>query len=260
MNSSSAKLELEPLTENLQINKTCPACKNESGGKICKYCGEDLQPKRITLLKMLKDIPDVFFDLEHGLFYTILTFLKRPGQEIKEYFAGDRKKHYKPLKFVLFIGGFTTFIYSHFKFTDGKYQTSFEEFGTTWNSMFLLLQFPMIAFTTWLLFKSRKYTFGEHLVANAFLIGEVSLFNIALFPAYYMLDGSAAFAYAQYVYLLAIFAYYTYSFYDWFYERKGTGGLITSFAIVFGLVFVIFLITYVLQVLLFYAFTMLGWA
>ncbi len=124
--------------------------------------------------------------------------------------------------------------------------------------MFLLLQFPMIAFTTWLLFKSRKYTFGEHLVANAFLIGEVSLFNIALFPVYYMLDGSPAFVYAQWAYILSIFIYYTYSFYDWFYERKGTSGLTTSFAIVFGLVFVIFLITYVLQALLYYAFTMLG--
>ncbi len=82
----------------------CPCCDTLSDGQVCKHCGENLRPKRITFYNIIRDIPDVFFDVDNGLFYTMRTFLLRPGKEIRKYFAGDRKRHYKPLKFVLFIG------------------------------------------------------------------------------------------------------------------------------------------------------------
>lgn len=50
----------------------------------------------------------------------------------------------------------------------------------------LMLQFPVIAIFTWLFFRNRKYKFGEHLVANAFFIGEISITRIILFPLYYI--------------------------------------------------------------------------
>lgn len=245
---------------NITATIVCPACGTDNRGKLCNHCGEQLHPKRITFYNMMHDIPDVFFDIDHGLFYSIRTFLTRPGKEIRNYFAGDRKKHYKPLKFVLLIGGFTAFLFSRFQFSNGNPKTGFEEFGTTWNTLFLLLQLPMIAFFTWLFFKKRKYTFGEHLIANAYLIAEVSLFNIMLFPLYYILDGKPDIIYAFGSYYLSIIIYYSYAFYDWFYQRKGSEGLIVSIVFVFLLFVIIMVVSFFLQAILYYSFTSLGWA
>lgn len=120
------------------------------------HCGETLIPKRITVATLLHAIPDVFLYINHGLFYTMHNFLTRPEKEIRSYFAGNRKKHYKPLKFVLFIGGFATLIYFRFVFTNGRPQSDFDSFGNNWNSLLLLIQFPIIAFITWLLYKKNN--------------------------------------------------------------------------------------------------------
>ena len=238
----------------------CPACGRESGGEVCMHCGEILYPKRITVSRIIRDIPDVFFDLEQGLFYTIRTFLYNPGIQIKRYFAGDRSRHYKPLKFILFIGGFTTFIYAKCPITDGKPETAIEAFGTQWNSLILLLQMPLIAFITWLVFKKRQYTYGEHLVANSYIIAEVSVFNILIFPIQYFVNGTPYVAICYGLYLLFIIWYYSFAFYDWFYDRKGGHGLAKSISLTFGIFFVIMLFTEVMQALLFLLFVKLGWA
>ena len=253
--------KIEEESKDLTIIITqCPACKKESGGKICMHCGEILYTKRITFIRLLQSIPDVFFDVETGLFYTARTFLTRPGTEIKEYFAGDRAKHYKPLKFILFIGGLYTFLFVKFDINNGQQQTGFEQFGLQWNSVILLFQFPLIALTTWILYRKRKYTYGEHLVANAYIIAEVSIFNIVLFPLYYMLNGTSGINVLQLFYLLFILAYYPYAFYDWFYDRKTKRGLFISIAFVVILFIAIMIFTYILQLILYYLFNQWGWA
>jgi hypothetical protein len=237
----------------------CPACHLESAGKVCMHCGENLYPKRITMASILKSIPDVFFDIEHGLFYTARTFIRRPGKEIREYFAGDRLKHYKPLKYITFIGGLYAFLFIKFDIDNGVEKSPFYEFGDQWTSLILLLQFPLIALTTWLLFRKRKYTYGEHLVANAFIIGECSLFNIILFPLYLSFNGTFGVDILQTIYIFFILGYYSFSFYDWFYERQSKRGLAISIAFVFCLFIMILIYTFIIQALLFYIFIKMGW-
>ena len=237
----------------------CPACGQQSGGVICMHCGEDLYPKRITVMRLLHSIPDVFFDVEHGLFYSARTFITRPGTEIRQYFAGDRARHYKPLKFILFIGGLYTFLFIKFKINDGGKQSAFEDFELQWNSAILLLQFPLIALTTYLLFHKRKYTYGEHLVANAFIIAEASLFNIILFPLYYLLNGTSGVSFLQGIYLLFILCYYAFSFYDWFYHRRSTRGLIISIVFTIILFIMVLIFTIIVEAALYYLLSRLGW-
>jgi hypothetical protein len=238
----------------------CPACKRESGGEVCMHCGETLYPKRITFARLLQSIPDVFFDIESGLFYTARTFLTRPGTEIRQYFGGDRAKHYKPLKFILFIGGLYTFLFVKFDINNGQKQSGFDEFGLQWNSVILLFQFPLIALTTWLLYRKRNFTYGEHLVANAFIIAEVSIYKVILFPLYYLLNGTSGINILEISYLLFILVYYPYAFYDWFYQRKTKRGLFISIVFVVILFIMIQIFTYILQLILYYLFNQWGWA
>src|SRR5665647_3446888 len=83
----------------------CPCCGQKSNGEFCMHCGEIIKHQRLSLRTLINSVPDVFFDVESGLFYSILNLLKRPGTVVRRYFAGDRSRNYKPLKFVLFIGG-----------------------------------------------------------------------------------------------------------------------------------------------------------
>jgi hypothetical protein len=226
------------------IITSCPACAGESGGKICMHCGENLYPKRITFPRLLKTIPDVFFDLEYGLLYTIRTFFKRPGRELREYFAGNRQKHYKPLKYLLFICGFVIFLNISFNIKgtqEGLYASSYkqqdellspanktgpklDEFAKQWESAIILLAYPFAALASWLLFKKKKLTFGEHLVAVAYFIGQVTLFPIFFFPAYYFWNGTNVIDVLYTIYFLFILAYLSYAYYDWMYAKKTISG------------------------------------
>lgn len=230
----------------------CPHCQEPGKGQVCSECGEDLHPKRITFFRILKDIPDVFFDLEFGLLYTLRTFITRPGREIREYFAGDRQKHYKPLKFILFMGGLVTLLMVTFNITDGREMTPMEEFSWQWNSAILIFQFPIISILTWLIFKKRKYTFGEHLMANAFLIGEVITFYIIFFPALYYFNKTIGVTVIQFLYSFWILGYYTYAFYDWFYHKKTAAGFFKSLGVTIFIFVTVMIITVPIQYLFFH--------
>jgi len=227
-----------------------------------------LDPKRITLKGIGSSVPDVFFDIEHGLFYSIKMLIIKPGDTIRLFFEGDRARHYKPLKFVLFLGGLYAFLFISFSIHAngmGVYEEMFKEtatgrvsgkaidlFTAQWTSLLMLIQFPLIALVTWLVFRKRKYYYGEHFVANAYFIGEVSLFQIILFPVYYLVNGTSGVDTINLFYTLWIWCYYSYAFYDLFYFRKTTRGLVICIILVFCLILFISLITLILSPLLYY--------
>ena len=252
-----------------QINGSiCPSCGQTGTGEHCTHCSEVMNPRRITMISVFKSIPDVFFDVEHGLFYTIKSFFKQPGETIRRYFNGDRQRHYKPLKFVLFIGGLYAFLFISFGIhgnSYGMYEGIFkntatgkltgkniDQFVTQWTSVIVLMQFPVIAMITWLVFKKRKYYFGEHLVANAYFITEAVLYKIIFFPVYYLANGTKWIGILDLFYTLWIFFYYSYAFYDWFYFRKTTRGLVISIALIIFLFLLIQLFTLFLGPVLYY--------
>jgi len=253
----------EEETENL-----CPACAQPGTGGYCSHCSERMVPERITIKSVLKSIPDVFFDVEHGLFYSIKMLFKAPGETLRRYFKGDRQRHYKPLKFVLFIGGLYAFLFISFNIhgnAPGVYEGLLKDtaygrvtgqqidlFTAQWTSVIMLIQFPVIAFVSWLVFRKRKYFYGEHFVANAYFIGEVSIFQLLMFPLYYGLNGTRWIGVINNFYLLWIIAYYTYAFYDWLYFRKTTRGLLISITLVVCLIIMISALTFILSPLLYY--------
>ena len=203
-----------------------------------------MAPRRITMKNMVTSVPDVFFDVEHGLFYTIKTMIMKPGETIRRYFNGERQKHYKPLKFILFIGGLVAFLFISFDihtnyagvdefrasfYTNAKLNVRLlNQFTIQWTSVLMLIQFPLIALASWLVFRKPKYFFGEHLTTNAYFIGEVLIYHLLLFPVYYLVNGTQWVPVVANFYSLWIVGYYTYAFYDWIYFRKTTGGFFKS--------------------------------
>ena len=249
------------------IERRCPCCFEQGTGNYCTHCGEDMNVERITLPAVFKSIPDIFFDVEHGLFYSIKMLLLHPGDTVRRYLGGDRKRHYKPLKFVLFLGGLYAFLFINFNIhsaNTGMYESimrnsnnsvetgkHLDQFGEQWNSVIMLIQFPFIALFTWLLFRKRKYHYGEHLLANAFFIGEVALYNIILFPVIYFVNGTIWVDRITAFYGLWVLIYYSYAFYDWLYQKKTVRGFFISVGLVICVIFLVAILSLIMVPVLF---------
>ena len=175
---------------------------------------------------------------------------------VREYFAGNRRRHYKPINFFLFIGGLVVLLFLTFHIhgtensavytsllKDKELGKKLDNFNDRSLTIILLFQFPIVAFFTWLFFRKRKYYFGEHLVANAYFIGEVSLAKILLFPAYLIFNGAATIEILDDIYAGLVVVYYVYAFYDWFYYRKTWKGFFIIFLFVVLLYFFVMMIT-----------------
>ena len=220
------------------------------------HCGEPLRPERFTFWHVLKSIPNVFFHLGEDSFYTIFSLLLHPGKMVREYFIGNRKRHYKPINFFLFTAGLVVLLFFTFHINGGESSAVYESlmkdqelakkldaFNEKSLTLIIFFQFPIIALFTWLVFSSRKYYFGEHLVANAYFIGEVLLAKIVLFPLYLIYNGTATIEILDDIYAGLVVVYYTYAFYDWLYFRKTWKGFFFTFFFVVVLYFLVMAIT-----------------
>lgn len=245
-------------TDSFYKVKECPACGKMSTGAFCMHCGEKLEHDRVTLKNFLLTVPEIIFHVGFHIFHTIYELMVRPGKMVKSYFAGNRKKHYKPINFFLFIGGLVTVLYigNHISGPDAKLYEEFmddkalgkalDKINTNYLTGILMLQFPVVAFFTWLFFRNRKHFFGEHLVANAYFIGEVSLFRIILFPIYYFNNKTPLIDTLDLIYAALTVCYYIYVFYDWLYDRKTWKG----FIIIVIFVVLLYMLVQILSLLL----------
>src|ERR1051325_1722206 len=101
-------------SNNFYVEKRCPACGKISAGEFCMHCGDPLRPERFTFWHVLKSIPGVFFHLGEDSFYTIFSLLRHPGKMVREYFIGNRRRHYKPINFFLFTAGLVLLLFFTF--------------------------------------------------------------------------------------------------------------------------------------------------
>lgn len=245
-------------TDSFYKVKECPACGKMSTGAYCMHCGEKLEHERVTLKRFLLTIPEIILHVGFNIFDTIYELIVRPGKMVKSYFAGNRKKHYKPINFFLFISGLVTVLYigNHISgpnpkiyeglMNDKALAEQLDKINTEYLTGILMLQFPIVAFFTWIFFKSRKHFLGEHLVANAYFIGEVSLIRIILFPIYYFNNKTPLVDTLDLIYAGLVVCYYTYAFYDWLYDRKTWKG----FFIIVVFVILLYLVVQILSLIL----------
>lgn len=256
-------MEMDP---HFYEEKKCPACGKMSPGNYCFHCGEKLEHGRVTFFQFLKSFPEIILHVGFNIFYTIYELIRRPGQMVKGYFAGNRKKHYKPINFFLFIGGLVAvlFISNHISPPDSKMYEEWlddkdlgqqlDKINTEYLTGILMLQFPIVALCTWLFFRKKEHYFGEHLVANAYFVGEVSLIRIIFFPIYYFNNKTDVVDTMDGIYVILTIVYYIYAFYDWLYDRKTWKGFFITVLFVVVVYFFVMLITVLALIPLLYLF------
>ncbi len=249
--------------------ENCETCKGiTNDGKFCSICGENLHQQRFTAKEVLYDVPNAVISFDRGLFRTFRMLSIRPGETVRKILAGLRIRYYKPLNFIFLMGVLYTLLFASFNI-DGKIEQStndnsaFDDFLLTksiqWQAFLLLIQIPVIALSSWFLFRKKGLYYGEHIVANSYMVGEVTLFPIIMFPLYLICNNTIVVDILNYVYLALILFYATFFYYDWLFERKGGISYILK---CFGVVIIsvlILAITFTPMMIILYKINVLIW-
>ena len=168
---------------------TCKNCDNIYTGSFCNLCGQKSSVHRITWKHMFHDMTHAMFHLDKGIIHSAKELAFRPGHAIREYLDGKRVNHFNPLLMLLLIGGFCSYLYgianlrtlfSPLKIHDIESQSPF----MAHKYFAISMSVSCIVFTLgdYFISWSRKYTFPELLIGNAFLSGEILLFQILMIP------------------------------------------------------------------------------
>ena len=164
----------------------CKNCGTYLDTNFCGNCGQNSKVKKINLKYILQDIPDSVLLLNSGFLFTLRELTLRPAEMIKEFLAGKRKPHYKPLAFFLltstsyfllfYLLDKNTFIEDFLTgFKSGLDKDSESPAFLEWilrnQSYFLLAFLPLFSLGSYLAFKKCSYSYLEHLVMNLYITG-----------------------------------------------------------------------------------------
>ena len=175
---------------------TCRNCGHQFHGNFCNSCGQSSHTHDINIHYVVHEIQHGIIHIDRGFFFTIKELFTRPGNSIREYIEGKRVDHFKPLAFLLIISTVYAFL-SHsldvrtylesvvlgsksVPDKDGSKPISYVVFDwlVTHYAYSSLLLLPISALASYVSFIKSKYNYFQHLVLNAFISGQVTLFNI----------------------------------------------------------------------------------
>lgn len=78
----------------------CISCNFEHNERYCPNCGFPKETKRIDRKYITEEISSVL-NFDKGIFYTIKELFIRPGDTVKNFVDGDRKRIVKPIIFLI---------------------------------------------------------------------------------------------------------------------------------------------------------------
>lgn len=150
---------------------------------------------RITMQTIWAYIFSIF-NLERGLGYTMWQLTIRPGDAIREFlFSEKRKKHIKPMSFLILSVSISTFLIlkmlpedietingelSNDQGYSSLFLKEFESFVFKYFNLIQMLKIPFLSIGTFYLFKKSKFNFAEHLVLNSYVFSYISFFLVLI--------------------------------------------------------------------------------
>lgn len=158
----------------VETQNQCRNCKAIVNGKFCSACGQSLHTKRISLPSILHEAFHFFTHLDHGFPFTLKQLLMAPGKMQKDYVDGFRSKHQKPFSMfflcatvaALAIYWVNFLLLNYFGAGDSKEGLFFQKY---WVFLQIALS-PFYALITHLFFRRARFTYGEILVLQLYLL------------------------------------------------------------------------------------------
>jgi hypothetical protein len=208
----------------------CKNCTTSYQGHYCPQCGQSSHTDKITLHYLLHDIPHSVFHIDKGFFYTLKWMFKNPGLAIKEFLAGKRVNHFRPVAYVILLSTICTVLTNFLhglsidelqrQYPDQRFNKEIL-FWNKYISLLIFIQIPILSFVTWLSFRKREYNYWEHIIANMFLAAQlnvllllIKIFSVA--KLYLGYNPNTNFT----VFMFLFMGYYSYCFVAWMGQKK----------------------------------------
>jgi hypothetical protein len=176
-------------------SKYCKNCDQKVEHKYCAFCGQKTSVQPLSTSRIIKEISDNIFQINHGLFFSIKELTLRPAQSIENYLNGRRKQYFQPIAYAFTLATLffiltklveqSTFIddlFEGFTLSAEDRMSAVSDANTrviAWLSnnyaYTTMLVAPIYALASFIAFSNNKRNYLEHLVVNLYVTGHQSL-------------------------------------------------------------------------------------
>lgn len=168
----------------------CKNCEQLVDGNYCPHCGQSARVEKINLPNFLKELSAGVFQVDKGFFYSFKELFVRPGPSIREYLAGKRKNHFKPIAYVLTLSAIyfllsralgsetflSDFVIGFFNAGSGSGVEAGQFAALNWfannYAYAILLLLPLYSLASYLAFLRAGFNYLEHFVLNSYITGQ----------------------------------------------------------------------------------------
>ena len=170
---------------------TC-TCSDPSGSNFCPGCGAPSRPERINRHYVWHELQHGILHLEKGFLYTTKELLIRPGATVRSFLAGDRKKHYKPIAYVI-ISSVIFSLVNHWLKTSAPALAPEAAVNPVMHwvtenyNISNLVEIVFIALLLLLIFRRTRINYLENFVLCSYLTGVGMLFGTLLLIVEYLI-------------------------------------------------------------------------
>ena len=170
------------------------ACRNceaqlDQENAYCARCGQAVAA-RITMHEIGRDMWQAIVSVDRSAVSLIAALLVRPGVVARDYVAGRRKRYFGPFAFLLITVGLASAIIalSGFKAFMSNNPNDIVDFLQQHVNWVILMQVPLLALCTRMLFYEQGLNYAEHLVLASFASSLRALFlGFVVIPYWYVL-------------------------------------------------------------------------
>lgn len=207
---SSVSLPSEPIAahpslpaEAAHAASVCLNCGHAVPDRYCGHCGQDAHhTHRLTLRDMPHDVLHSIWHVDKGILYTLRTMIRRPGPTIREYLAGKRVDHFRPLSLLFFITGVYALLFSalHINMLPPRdpampeavyqMQASFSAFFMKYLTWCYLATVPAWALAARLFLRRGGFNYAECLIIASFITAINNFITLLLLPVTYAYSGT----------------------------------------------------------------------
>lgn len=170
----------------------CKNCGNVIHIKYCSYCGQEPVKGRLNLKEMARKFVEGFTHVDTGVFRLINKLTVNPGEVVRVYIEGKRKKYYSPVKYLVLVITLSALLTLHYERYDIPFEPKFSSaselddiaehqyFNHNYYKYVLFISIPIASLVTWIVFRKSGHNLSENLVLNTYILSQVILLHTIL--------------------------------------------------------------------------------
>lgn len=179
------------------MEKICKNCNSLFTGNYCNTCGQSAKTHRIDWSFLMEDVEHGILHYDKGIGYSLKRLFQKPGKEIRNYIAGKRVGHFRPLSLSIILATVYALIYhlADVKIISTTNSESIHHMERVmkYYSWYVLFTIPVFTFATKTAFKVNWLNFSELIIFEAFKSSQRLVVHILFLPVFYMLSAHPGF-------------------------------------------------------------------